>query len=332
MVEMERRPLGNSGFTVTILGLGGGPIGNFRCPISDEEARATIEAAWEVGVRYFDTAPLYGHGRSERRLGTALEHRPRDSFLLSSKVGRLLRPPQSTDFDRHGFVDIPDLEVVYDYSFHGVLRSVEESLERLDLERLDIVFIHDIDRWTHGAEQPRRFAEALDGAYRALADLKAGGVIRAIGLGVNEWEVCRDFALRAPIDCVLLAGRYTLLEQGAAEEFLPLCLDRGMSVVVGGPYNSGILATGPVEGAFYNYAPAPPEVLKRVRRIEVVTRRFGVALPVAALQFPLRHVAVAAVIPGAMSPSETRAAAAAIEAEIPPAMWDTLKSEGLVAS
>lgn len=328
--QTERRPLGRSGLTVSAFGFGGGPIGNLRRPISDEAATATVDAAWDAGARYFDTAPLYGHGRSEMRLGSALARRPRNEFVLATKVGRLLRPPRDASFDRHGFVDTPDREIVYDYSRDGALRSLEESLERLKLDRVDVVLIHDIDRWSHGDEQPRRFAEALDGAYRALADLKAAGTIRAIGLGVNEWQVCRDFALRVPVDCFLLAGRYTLLEQESAEEFLPLCVERGIGVVIGGPFNSGILVTGPVPDAQYNYAPAPEPIRERARRLEATCRRHGVPLAAAALRFPLRHPAVAAVIPGLMTPDEVRWAAANLATPIPDALWSELAREGLV--
>ena len=194
------------------------------------------------------------------------------------------------------------------------------------------MLIHDIDRWTHGDDQPKAFAAALDGAYGALADLKAAGTVGAIGLGVNEWQVCRDFAERAPIDCVLLAGRYTLLEQEPAREFLPFCVERGIGVVIGGPFNSGILVTGAVPGAWYNYAPAPPDILDRVRRIEAVAARHGVSLPAAALAFPLRHPAVASVIPGMMTPGEVASAVANARTSILPALWDDLRAEGLVGS
>lgn len=328
--EPELRNLGRSGLKVSAFGFGGGPIGNLRRAISDDAATSTVDAAWDAGARYFDTAPLYGHGLSERRLGAALRRRPRDEFVLATKVGRLLRPPTSPDYDRHGFVDIPDVAIAYDYSRDGALRSFEESLARLGLDRVDVVLIHDIDRWTHGEEQPRRFAEALDGAYRALADLKAAGTIRAIGLGVNEWQVCRDFALRVPVDCFLLAGRYTLLEQESAEEFLPLCVERGIGVVIGGPFNSGILVTGPVPDAQYNYAPAPPAIRERAGRLKAVCERHGVPLAAAALRCPLRHPAVSAVIPGLMTPEEVRWAAASLATPIPDALWSELVAEGLV--
>jgi D-threo-aldose 1-dehydrogenase len=314
--SFESRPLGKSGIRLTALGFGGGPLGRVA---SDDQAGAILDAAWEAGVRYFDTAPLYGTGESERRIGDALRVRPRADFVLSSKVGRLLRPTQGGS-----------LQVEYDYSRDGALASFEESLARLGLDRIDVLLIHDIDGWTHGADQPRRQAEALDGAYRALSDLKAAGRIRAIGLGVNEWQVCRDFAERAPIDCVLLAGRHTLLEREAGQEFLPFCVERGIGVIVGGPFNSGVLATGAVPDARYNYAPAPPEILARVRRFEAVVARHGVTLAAAALAFPLRHEAVAAVIPGLSTPSEVAAAAQSASATIPAALWDDLRRQDLI--
>jgi D-threo-aldose 1-dehydrogenase len=328
--SLQLRPLGRSGVYVTALGFGGGPLGNLRRPISDHAAADTVEATWDAGIRYFDVAPLYGHGRSEARLGRGLREKPRTEFVLSTKVGRLLRSPASQNFERHGFVDTPEMAVVYDYSRDGALRSLEESFARLGLERADIVLIHDVDRWTHGDRQPEVFTQALDGAYRALADLKAADVVGAIGIGVNEWQVCRDFALRAPIDCVLLAGRYTLLEQEAAREFLPLCLERGIGVIVGAPFNSGILATGPVTGAQYNYAAAPASVVERVTHIKAVVEAHGVSLPAAALAFPLRHPAVAAVIPGLMSVEEVAWAKASATTPVPAALWDALATAGLV--
>jgi D-threo-aldose 1-dehydrogenase len=319
---LEKRPLGRSGVLVTTLGFGGGPLGHLDTPDATAITRQTVDTAWERGIRYFDTAPLYGLGRSESRLGAALAARNRDEFVLSSKVGRLLRRPAAADPGTR------DLEVVFDYSQEGAVASFEESLERLKLGRVDVLLIHDIDRWTHADRQPRAFSAALDGAYRTLADLKARGLVRAIGLGVNEWQVCRDFAERVPIDCVLLAGRFTLLEQEAGREFLPFCVERGLSAIVGGPFNSGILATGAVEGALYNYAPAPPDVLDRVRRIEAVVGGSGVPLAAAALAFPLRHPAVAAVIPGMMNPSEVEAAAASLQRPIPEEVWLALSDRG----
>ncbi len=315
----ERRPLGRSGLELSVLGFGGGSIGWPREGITDESAAEAVLAAWDEGLRYFDTAPLYGHGKSERRLGRALTLRPRGSFLLSTKVGRLLQPSAAGPS-----------EIVFDYSYDGARRSLEASLERLGLERVDLALIHDIDCWTHGDAQPRRFAEALDGAYRALVDLRSEGLVRAIGLGLNEWEPAQAFAERAPIDLVLLAGRHTLLEQGAARTFLPFCLERGIGIVIGGPYNSGILATGAVEGALHNYLPASPRILKRVRRIEAVCSWHGVPLAAAALAFPLRHPAVTGLIPGMIDAAEVRTTVALMRTPIPEALWADLARKGLI--
>ncbi len=317
---MELRPLGKSGITVSALGFGGGPLGNLGLSVSEDQVRGTIEAAWTGGVRYFDTAPLYGRGLSERRLGAVLRELPRDSFVLSTKVGRLLDTgPGGQEPDVH-----------FDYSRAGALASVEASLDRLGLERVDILLIHDIDRWTHGQHQPQAFASALDGAYRALDELWSQGRVRAIGLGVNEWQVSLAFAKRARIDCVLLAGRYTLLEQEAGREFLPYCAEHGIGVIVGGPFNSGILATGATPHALYNYGAAPPGILERVRRIEAITGRYGVPIAAAALAFPLRHPAISAVIPGLGTAVEASEAAAAVATPIPEALWSELADEALI--
>jgi D-threo-aldose 1-dehydrogenase len=241
----------------------------------------------------------------------------REEFVLSTKVGRYFEPGSE---DR----------LVYDYSRDGARRALDQSLTRLGLDRADIVLIHDIDRWTHGECQPARFGEALDGGYRALSDLKGEGVVRAIGIGVNEWQVCDAFVRRAPIDCVLLAGRHTLLEQDAAEYFLPICVEKGVGVIVGGPYNSGILATGVVTGATYNYGSAPPLLADRVRRLEAKCNGYGVPLPVAALAFPLLHPAVATVIPGMVSASEVAGTVAWAATNVPAGLWDELCAAGLI--
>jgi D-threo-aldose 1-dehydrogenase len=313
---LPTRRLGRTALHPTSVGFGGGPIGKLAAPQADERARATLVAAWDVGIRYFDTAPLYGLGESERRLGAFLRTRPRGDFLLSTKVARVLHPTL-----RQG--DAPPA-AVYDYSRDGALRSLEGSFARLGLDRVDIALIHDIDRWTHGERQPERFREAIEGAYRALADLKAAGTIGAIGLGVNEWPVCEAFARQVPVDCFLLAGRHTLLERDAEADFLPFCAENGIGLIVGGPFNSGILATGPVPGALYNYAPAPGSILRRVERIEAVCREFGVPLPAAALAFPLRHSAVAAIIPGVDTPEAVAEIAAWRGLDIPAALWTAL--------
>jgi D-threo-aldose 1-dehydrogenase len=306
--------LGRGPTRVTRLGFGGGPIGWDASPDAADRAAATLAAVWNAGIRTFDTAPFYGHGAGERRLGAFLAGRPRDSFVLSSKVGRR----------------IVDGRPVYDYGRDGTLRSVEESLARLGLDRIDLLLVHDIDVYTHGADQPVRRREALEGALPALAGLKAQGVIRGYGLGVNEWQVCVDVAAEMPLDAVLLAGRYTLLEQGA-RGFLDAAARTGIGIILGGPYNSGILATGARDGALYDYRPAPPEVLARVRAIAAVLDGHGVPLPAAALQFPLRHPAVATVIPGLLGPDQAAEARALCLHRIPEDAWAELSSSGLIA-
>jgi D-threo-aldose 1-dehydrogenase len=311
------------------VGFGGAPLGNLFAAIPEADAVGTVTTAYDAGIRYFDTAPLYGRGLSERRIGRALRGRPRESFRISTKVGRLLRPTEGRPTDR-AYVDLPALEVEYDYSEDGALRSLEASLERLGLDRVDTLFIHDIDRWTHGDAQPARFRQAMAGAYRALRRLRDEGVVSAIGVGVNEWEVCQQAAEAGDFDGFLLAGRYTLLEQEALRSFLPLCERRGLFVVIGGPFNSGILATGAVGDPRYNYRPAPPEILARVARIEAVCRRHEVPLAAAALQFPLAHPAVKSVIPGARSADEVRQNLALLRVPIPPSLWQDLSAAGLL--
>jgi D-threo-aldose 1-dehydrogenase len=324
------RRLGRSAVAVTRLGLGSAPLGNLFAKVSDTDAAQTLAAGWDEGMRYFDTAPLYGHGIGERRVGAFLQGKPRASFTVSTKVGRLL-VPQPGKVDGGAYVEVPDLAPVYDYSRDGALRSVEDSLKRLGLDRIDVLLIHDIDRFTHKEAQSQRFQEAMDGAYEALAELRTQGVVGAIGIGVNEWQVCEAVARVADIDCVLLAGRYTLLEQEALASFLPLCLVKKISVIAGGVFNSGILATGARPGATYNYAPAPPPVLKRVEAIERVCLAHGVTLAAAALQFPLAHPAVASAVIGARTAGEVVANHALLAQAIPGGLWADLKAEKLLA-
>lgn len=324
---------GDGGLAFSELGFGTAPLGNLYRAIPDAEADATLEAAWDGGIRYYDTAPLYGLGLAETRLNRFLRGRPRDGTLLSTKVGRLLRvapPERRTGIGK--FFETPSRREVYDYSHDGVLRSVEASLERLGVDRIDILFVHDLDIYTHGsaAESDRRIRQFMASGYDALLRLRDEAVIRAFGAGVNEWQVCEALAEQGDFDLFLLAGRYTLLEQDALASFLPLCERRGIGVVLGAPYNSGILATGPVEGAFYDYEPAPPAILDRVRRIEAVCGRHGVPLIAAALRFPLRHPAVVSVIPGGQGAEQVRDSLALLDVAIPAELWAELKAEGLM--
>lgn len=318
--------------TFTIFGTGTAPLGNLYGKIDERTADATLDAAFATGSRYFDTAPLYGFGTAERRLG-AFWRRKTEDALISTKVGRLLKlGERSPDVQPAQWFGVPARDIVYDYSYDGVMRSFEFSLERIGTDRFDILFCHDIDRYTHGsAEKAMAYTkEFLDGGFKALDELRSQGLVDGIGLGVNEWEVCQFVAERAEIDVCLLAGRYTLLEQEALQSFLPLCEEQGLGIVIGGPFNSGILATGARPGANFNYLPAPADILARVARIEAVCARHDVSLVAAALQFPLAHPAVVSVIPGAVAPSEIEAGRVAMEAPIPPAFWQELKAEGLL--
>ena len=321
------------GLRFTELGFGTAPLGNLYRAISDAEAEAVLEAAWEAGVRYYDTAPLYGFGLAETRLNRFLRGKPREDYVLSTKVGRLLTAATPETRDGVGkWFEVPNRREVYDFGYDAVMRSLEFSLERLGVDRVDMLFAHDLDTFNQGSEEALadRLSELMAGGYRALLELRDQGVIGAFGAGVNEWQPCQFLAERGDFDIFLLAGRYTLLEQEALESFLPLAEARGIGLVIGGAYNSGILATGPVSGAYYNYEPAPEEVLARVRRIEAVCTRHGVRLIDAAFRFPLLHPAVLSVVPGGQGVDEMASNLAAARAAIPAALWDDLKAEGLM--
>ncbi len=326
--------LGNGGLSFTELGFGTAPIGNLFRAISDDAAQATLETAWAGGVRTYDTAPLYGLGLSETRLNRFLRGKRREDYVLSTKVGRLLKPCPADQRDGIGkWFEVPNRHEQFDYSYDGVLRSLEISLERLGVDRVDILYVHDLCIFSHGskAASDARIDEFFTlGGYRAMVELRHQGVVRAIGAGVNEWQVCQTLAMRGDIDLFLLAGRYTLLEQEALSSFLPLCEQRGIGIIVGGPYNSGILATGAVPGAIYNYDPAPQPILTRVARIEAVCARHGVRLIEAAYAFPLGHPAVVSMIPGGQTVAQTQSNLAVAAASVPAALWADLKAEGLL--
>lgn len=318
----------------TELGFGTAPVGGLYRPVAAEEAQATMAAAWEAGVRYFDTAPLYGLGQSETRLNRLLQGHARGDYVVSTKVGRLLRVAGKGEAHTGvgKWFDVPNRVEVYDYTYDGVLRSLETSFERTGLDRFDVVHVHDLDLFTHGTEarlEPWR-AQFMAGGYRALVELRDQGVIRAIGAGINEWQACQWLAERGDFDIFLLAARYTLLEQEALISFLPLCAARGIGIVIGAPYNSGILATGARPGAHFDYGPAPQTVMDKVAAIEACCRDHDVRLVDAAFQFPLRHPSVVSVIPGAQSVAEVEANLRAASAVIPPALWADLKHRGLM--
>lgn len=315
---------------VTAFGFGTAPIGNIFREIDEETSDAMIQKAWDAGVRYFDTAPMYGHGLSELRTGHSLRWKERDDLVLSSKVGRILKPARRADIDFTPWTNAAPFTMHFDYSYDGVMRSFEDSLQRLALEHMDICFIHDIDKFTRGADQPKVFEEAMDGAWKALESLRDQGVVKAIGVGVNEWEVCHAALQARDFDCFLLAGRYTLLEQESLDAFLPLCEERGAAVVVGGGFNSGILATGAVEGAKYNYAPAPADILDKVRKIEAVCAEYNVPLAAAALQFVVAHPAVPCFMAGTRTVQQLEQNLAWFSHPTPTAFWADLKAKGLL--
>jgi len=324
-----------SGQTIpfTELGFGSAPLGNLFHALSEEEAQTALAAQWAAGLRYIDTAPLYGLGLSETRINHFLRGKPRESYVISTKIGRLLkvcRPEERTGIGK--FFDTPARQEIYDYSYDGVMRSLEFSFERLGIDSIDILFVHDIDVFNHEthARRDAHVADLMKSGYKALVKLRDEKVIKAFGAGVNEWQVCEMLANQGDFDLFLLAGRYTLLEQDSLESMLPLCQKRGIGIVIGGAYNSGILASGPVAGATYNYSPAPQHVLDRVARIQAVCERHGVKLVEAALRFPLMHPSVVSVIPGAVSPKQIELNNRILAANIPPAMWAELKTEGLL--
>ncbi len=310
------RPLSPRGPAVTALGLGCAPLGHLFTRVGEEDALATVEAAYAAGWRYFDTAPLYGHGLSEARLGLALKGRPRDEYVVSTKVGRLLRSaggaPSPTIFEGVG-----PLQPVFDFSRRGVLESLEESLGRLGLDRIDVLLVHDPDEHE---------AEALTSAFPALLEMRDQGVVRAVGCGMNQTEMLERFVEKVDLDCVLLAGRYTLLDRSAADRLLPLCQERGVGVILGGVFNSGILAD-PESSPRYDYSAAPPAVLERARTLSRLCKRHGVDLPTAALGLAMRHPAVTTVLVGARSALEVETDAALANSEIPDELWAELECQ-----
>jgi len=330
MLPSEKRKFGRVNLEVSAFGFGAAPIGNIFNPITEEVSDGMIQHAWDRGIRYYDTAPMYGHGLSELRTGQSLRWKNRDDFVLSSKVGRILKPVRRQEIDFAPWVNAAPFTMHFDYSYDGTMRAFEDSLQRLALERMDICFIHDIDVFTRGAEQPAVFKTAMDGCWKALEKLRSEGLVKAIGVGVNEWEVCHEALKQRDFDCFLLAGRYTLLEQDSLNEFLPLCEKRGAAVVVGGGFNSGILATGAKPGAKYNYAPAPAEILERVTKIEDVCAEYQVPLPAAALQFVVAHPAIPSFIAGTRTVEQLEQNLKWFSHPIPLDFWAELKKRGLL--
>jgi D-threo-aldose 1-dehydrogenase len=328
-----RRRLGRTGVELCQLGFGGAGLGDLFSVVSDEDATATLAAAWDEGIRYFDTAPWYGLGQSEHRFGRALYRRPRDQFVLSTKVGRTLHaahdPAKRPKVMWAGGLPF---EHRFDYSYDGVMRSFEDSLQRLGLPRIDLLLIHDLDFWHHGTNErvTAYLTELHNGGWRALLELKRAGLIGGIGSGINELGMIPRLLDLMDLDFFLVALPYTLLAQNVLDAEFPRCAAAGIGFVIGGVFASGILATGAVPGAKVNYADATPEAMEKVRRIEAVCARHKVPLPAAALQFPLGHPSVASVIPGALTPDQVRRNVAAFRHPIPADLWAELKHEGLL--
>jgi D-threo-aldose 1-dehydrogenase len=331
----RRRKIGRTDLEVTALSLGTAPLGGLYHELTEDEARATVDAAWQAGLRLFDTAPHYGHTKAEHRLGDALRRYPRNEFVVSTKVGRRFVPRTTPDDGSEGWAAPLPFQAIYDYSFDGIIRSFEDSQMRLGTKDIDVVLIHDIGRVTHGDNNPHYWRQLTDeGGFRALDELKQARGVKAVGLGVNEGAAVQDMMKEYDIDCALLAGRYTLLEQETLDELLPECEKRGVSILLGGAFNSGILARGLDEKAHgdlkFNYGDAPKEIVERVGRLERVCRAHGVALSAAAIQFPYAHKVVASVLMGARTPDEVRQNAASFATPIPSALWDDLRAEGLL--
>lgn len=325
MRTLERVPLGRTSLSVTRLGLGTAPLGGLYEPVAEAEAHDVVERARELGMRFFDTAPVYGYGLAERRLGHVLAQQPDDDVVVASKVGRLLRADAPVDVTQYHegepiFKGTPAVNPVFDFSYDGVMRSLEESLERMGIDRLDVVHIHDPDE---------HFTEALDGAYRALARLRDEGTIKAVSAGMNQAEMLAELARRADFDCFLLAGRYTLLDQSGLDELLPLAAERGIAIIAGGVFNSGILAD-PDHRPTYNYIPADVALVEKARRIRDVCAQHGVPLKAAAIQFAFGHPAVATVLVGCRSTDEVEENVRMYEWSIPGALWDDLRDQGLL--
>ncbi len=333
MSLLQQRQIGSTELAIDTLGFGCASLGNLYHAVSDQEASDILTTAWDNGFRYFDTAPHYGQGLSERRVGDALRSPANNDYVLSTKVGRLLKPAGYAA-ERHGFVSPMPFDIEYDYSYDGVMRSFEDSLQRLGLDRIDILYMHDIGAITHSDDNERLFPIAMDGGYRAMDELRRDGRVSAIGLGVNEYEVCEAALEHGDWDCFLLAGRYTLLEQKALDTFLPKCIERNCSIIIGGAYNSGILATG-VSGKGpwnYDYGPAPDDVVRKVATIESLCAEFDIPLAATALQFPLAHPAVASVIPGVGNVRRIQQTLDLFKTEIPNEFWTALTEQNLIRS
>ncbi|WP_342359246.1 aldo/keto reductase [Terrarubrum flagellatum] len=336
MSPLPTRAVGRTGLGVSLMGFGSAPLGELYAKLDEDICAATVRGARNAGITLFDSSPHYGNGLAEHRLGSALRKFPRDNYVLCTKVGRhmnpLSKPAAATaeDVISPGFAGGLSHPAKFDYSYDGVMRSVEQSLLRLATSHIDILLIHDVDVWTHGDQMETRFKEAMEGAYVALDKLRSEKVVKAIGCGLNESEMCERFARAGDFDCMLLAGRYSLLEQDALNSFLPLAVEKNISILLGGVFNSGILATGPIPGAKYNYRDAPPDIMQRAARIEALCKSHNVPLPVAAMRFALGHPAIASIVLGAVTPQEIARNMEGFTQRVPQSLWKDLRAAGLM--
>lgn len=329
---MKTRRIGKTDLQVTEISFGAAALGGLYRACPREQAMDTLDAAWNAGIRYFDVAPWYGLGLAERTVGDFLRAKPEAEYVLSTKVGRLLRPVPSGTVPDYSYVDPLSFDADYDYSYDGIMRSVDFSYARLGLNRIDILYVHDIGGYTHGAAKNAVYLKQfLDSGIKALEQLKSSGAIKAFGLGVNEVPVCLDVMHNADIDVILMAGRYTLLDRSAVAELIPLCQQKGTSLVVGGVFNSGILATGPVPGAHFDYMAPTPDVVAKVTAMEEIAKRHGVPLAAPALQFPLRDSFVSSVLIGTARASSLERNMQLVEPRLPDSIFPEFESQTLVA-
>lgn len=331
---IDTRQIGKTSLNVATLGFGAASMGNLFQAVSDKESQITLNAAINSGMNLFDTSPRYGAGLSERRVGDALRSLPKDQYVLSTKVGRVLKPDVTANINklRHGFLTPMPFDAHYDYTYDGIIRSFEDSQQRLGLAEIDILLVHDLGAYTHGKDDRHYFKQFEISGYKALEELRKNGLIKAVGLGVNEVDICERVMNIGQFDCFLLAGRYSLLEQSPLHQFIPKCEAHGASIILGGPYNSGILATG-VRGKtvpYYDYEPAPQSIIDKVSKIETVCDEYQVTLAAAALQFPLGHPTVASVIPGLGSSKRVEQTLDLFSENIPSEFWQQLKDENLL--
>jgi D-threo-aldose 1-dehydrogenase len=330
MLVSDTKVNARSGLTFTALSYGGAPIGNFNGVFSDADAQDMVSQAWDQGIRYFDTAPGYGNGLSEHRLGHALRRRDRKELVLSTKVGRVLTPTLDAPSTNGQYLDIPPFVAGYDYSYDGVMRAVEQSMQRMLTDHFDALFIHDCDRYTHGSAAPELFHQAIVSAFPALESLREQQVVKAIGFGINETDLMIEAVKATDVDVCLLAGRYTLLEQEPLDELFPICEEQGVGIVLGGVYNSGVLATGPISGARFNYAPADANILAKAGQLQDVCRRHDVPLAAVALQFAYAHPVVVSACIGARNEKQQTRNAELFESSVPSELWDDLRAAKLI--